>query len=69
MQRDPVNIARATLINWGVLDAERADAMEADIRAEVDEAFAWAGEQPLCNPEDGLKHVYAEGQAIARQFG
>lgn len=69
MQRDPVNIARATLINWGVLDAARADAIEAEVRAEVDAAFAWAAEQPLCNPEDGLKHVFAEGTAIARQFG
>lgn len=69
MQRDPVNIARATLINWGVLDGESADALEAEIRAEVDEAFAWAADQPLCNPEDGLKHVYAEGEVVARQFG
>jgi acetoin:2,6-dichlorophenolindophenol oxidoreductase subunit alpha len=69
MQRDPVDICRATLIDWGVIDAAQAEQIEADIRAEVDEAFAWAMEQPLCNPEDGLLHVFAEGRVAARQFG
>ena len=69
MQRDPVDICRATLIDWGVLDSERAAQIEEDIRAEVDEAFAWAMEQPLCTPEDGLKNVFATGEVPARQFG
>lgn len=69
MQRDPVDICRATLIDWGVIDAAQADQMETDIRAEVDEAFAWTMEQPLCDPEDGLLHVFAEGRVPARQFG
>lgn len=68
MQRDPVDIARNTLIDWGVLDTASADAIEAEVRTEVDEAFAWAAEQPLCNPEDGLKHVFAEGTVIPRQL-
>ena len=68
MQRDPVDIARATLIDWGVLDAAAADAIEAEVRAEVDAAFAWAAEQPLCAPEDGLKHVFATGTVIPRQL-
>ena len=69
MQRDPVDICRNTLTAWGVIDAERAEQIEADIRAEVDEAFAWAMEQPLADPEDGLLHVFAEGRVPARQFG
>lgn len=68
MQRDPVDIARDTLIDWGILTAEAADALEADVRTEVADAFAWAAEQPLCNPEDGLKHVFAEGEVIPRQI-
>lgn len=68
MQRDPVDIARATLIDWGVLTAEAADALETEVRAEVDTAFAWAAEQPLCTPEDGLKHVFAEGAVVPRQI-
>lgn len=69
MQRDPVDICRATLIDWDVLDAARADEIETEIRAEVDEAFAWAAEQPLCKPEDGVKNVFATGEVAARQFG
>lgn len=68
MQRDPVDIARDTLIDWGVMTAEAADALEAEVRADVDAAFAWAAEQPLCSPEDGLKHVFAEGEVIPRQI-
>lgn len=69
MQRDPVNIARDILVNWGVLDTGKAAEIEAAVRQEVGEAFAWAAEQPLCNPEDGLKHVFVEGTVAARQFG
>lgn len=68
MQRDPVEISRATLIDWGILDTAAADKIETEVRAEVDEAFAWAAEQPLCNPEDGLKHVFASGSVIPRQL-
>ena len=69
MQRDPVDICRDTLVDWGVIDMATAEQMEAEVRAEVDEAFAWAAEQPLCTPEDGLKHVFATGEVPARQFG
>lgn len=68
MQRDPVDIARATLIDWGVLDAAAADALEEEVKAEVAEAFAWAAEQPLCKPEDGLRHVFAEGEVLPRHI-
>lgn len=69
MQRDPVNIARNILVDWGVLEEARAIEMETEIRAEIETAFDWALKQPLCKPEDGLKHVFAEGTVPARQFG
>ncbi len=69
MQRDPVNIARSILVDWGVLDEARAIEIETEVKAEIKAAFDWAFEQPLCNPEDGLKHVFAEGTVPARQFG
>jgi pyruvate dehydrogenase E1 component alpha subunit len=69
MARDPVDICRRVLIDWTVLDQARADEIEARIRQEVTDAFAWADEQPLCNPEDGLKNVFVEGTVEARQFG
>lgn len=69
MQRDPVNICRDTLVDWGVLDAARAAAIEEEVKAEIEAAFEWGLSQPLCNPEDGLKHVFTEGSVPARQFG
>jgi pyruvate dehydrogenase E1 component alpha subunit len=69
MMRDPVNIARDTLINWGVLDRARADSIEQAAKREAVEAFQWAAQQPNCKPEDGLKNVYVEGSVVPRQFG
>jgi pyruvate dehydrogenase E1 component alpha subunit len=69
MQRDPVDISRRILIDWGVVDAARADEIEAEVKAEIAAAFEWGLSQPLCTPEDGLKHVFAEGTVPARQFG
>ncbi len=69
MQRDPVDICRNTLVNWGVLTRARADEIEAAARREAIEAFAWADQQPFCKPEDGLKNVFVEGAVRARQFG
>jgi pyruvate dehydrogenase E1 component alpha subunit len=69
MQRDPVDISRAILIDWGVIDDAGADEIETGVKAEVNEAFAWAAEQPFCTPEDGLKNVFVEGTVLPRQFG
>lgn len=68
MQRDPVDICRNILASWGVLDRAKADAIEAAAKKEAVEAFAWADQQPLCKPEDGLKHVFVEGSAQPRQL-
>jgi pyruvate dehydrogenase E1 component alpha subunit len=44
-------------------------AIEDAAKKEAVEAFAWAGQQPFCKPEDGLKNVFVEGAVPARQFG
>ncbi|WEX10809.1 thiamine pyrophosphate-dependent dehydrogenase E1 component subunit alpha [Chelativorans sp. AA-79] len=69
MQRDPVRIAHDILVNWGVVDHAKAAEIEASVKQEVSDAFAWAAEQPLCKAEDGLKNVFVEGTVEARQFG
>jgi pyruvate dehydrogenase E1 component alpha subunit len=69
MARDPVDICRSILIRWGVVDQAQADKIEAAVKREVKEAFAWADQQPMCKPEDGLKNVFVEGSVAARQFG
>lgn len=69
MARDPVDICRKTLVAWGVIDQPKAEQIEAAVKQEVAEAFAWADEQPFCTPEDGLKNVFVEGSVPPRQFG
>ena len=69
MQRDPVDIARKILVDWGILDDTRAAEIETEVKAEIAAAFEWGLSQPLCTPEEGLKHVFAEGTVAARQFG
>lgn len=69
MQRDPVDICRNILVDWGVIDHDRAMQIEQEVKAEIAAAFEWGLSQPLCKPEDGLRHVFAEGTVPARQFG
>ncbi len=69
MMRDPVDICRNVLINWGVLDRAKAAPIEAAPQQEALDAFEWAPHQPYCKPEDGLKNVFVEGVVPARQFG
>jgi len=69
LARDPVDICRHTLVSWGVLDQAKAAAIEAAMKEEVKEAFEWEAKQPLCKPEDALKHVFTDGTVAARQFG
>jgi len=69
MRRDPVDIARKILVDWGVIDQAKASEIEEVVKTEVKEAFAWADQQPMCGPEDGLKNVFVEGTVAARQFG
>ena len=69
LARDPVDICRNTLVSWGVIDQAKAAAIETSIKQEVKEAFEWEAKQPLCKPEDALKHVFVDGTVAARQFG
>jgi acetoin:2,6-dichlorophenolindophenol oxidoreductase subunit alpha len=69
MARDPVEIFRAALVNWGVMDRAKTEEIEAAMKREAREAFAYADKQPFCKPEDGLKNVFVEGSVPARQFG
>ncbi len=69
LARDPVDIFRKTLVNWGTVDQAQAEAIETAVRKEVKEAFEWADKQPLCKPEDGVKNVFVTGSVRAAQFG
>ena len=52
-QRDPLIVLAERL------DADTVECLEAEVRAELDEAVEFARNSPLPNPADALEHVYA----------
>lgn len=66
MAKDPIRRYRDFLLTEGVLTAEQADQIVADVTKAVDEAAAFAADQPLPQPEDGLRNVFAEGAVPLR---
>lgn len=61
MAKDPIGRFRKFLINEKVLSAGQADEIVAEVSKAVDDAARFAETQPVPKPEDGLRHVFAEG--------
>lgn len=59
-QRDPLVRTRAYLYEVGLLDEEREQALEAEIRREIDAAQEYAEAQPYEPVETAMRHVYKE---------
>ncbi|MFB3130937.1 MAG: transketolase C-terminal domain-containing protein, partial [Rhodothermales bacterium] len=60
-QIDPIARLEMTLIEAGILNAEIIEQMRAEVRQHVDEATAWAVQQPDPTPESATRYVYFEG--------
>jgi 2-oxoisovalerate dehydrogenase E1 component len=60
-QVDPIARMEMQLIEAGMLNDEKIEAIRQAIRQQVDEAAKWANEQPDPDPETATKHVYFEG--------
>ncbi|AFS70033.1 3-methyl-2-oxobutanoate dehydrogenase (2-methylpropanoyl-transferring) [Exiguobacterium antarcticum B7] len=60
--RDGVKLFREKLIQMGVLTEETAQAIEAKLEQEVDEATAYAEAAAYDTPENTLRYVYDEGE-------
>ncbi|OIN68494.1 2-oxoisovalerate dehydrogenase [Exiguobacterium sp. KRL4] len=60
--RDGVKLFREKLIQMGVLTEETAQAIEAQLEQEVDEATAYAEAAAYDTPENTLRYVYDEGE-------
>ncbi len=56
---DPVPRFRVRLITDGKLTAEQADAIDAEVRQEMQAAVQFGIDSPLPEPEEALKYVYA----------
>lgn len=59
LAKDPIDIFRRTLIEFGTLDEAEAEARNQAAKAKAEEAFRLAFEGPAALPEDGLKNVFA----------
>ena len=59
-ERDPITLFEARLAESGLLPPEAAEAVRAEIRAQVDDAVAFAEESPLPDPAGLLADVYSE---------
>lgn len=58
-EREPIEPYRARLIEQGVLTEDQADAIEADVGRELDDAVEFARESPLPDPETALEGLWA----------
>jgi len=61
MAKDPIPRFRKFLVSEKVVTEERAEEIGAEVRQAVEDAVAFAEEQPVPKPEDGLLNVFAEG--------
>lgn len=61
-KRDPILVVQQKLTEAGLLNDEIQAKMEADAKAQVDEAVAYAEAAPYPEPEDGAYPVYAEAE-------
>ncbi|HET7271272.1 MAG TPA: thiamine pyrophosphate-dependent dehydrogenase E1 component subunit alpha [Rubrobacter sp.] len=59
-QKDPIVRFEKYLMEHDLLDEERKEEMDAEIKAEVTEASEYAENAPFADPEDVLTGVYAE---------
>jgi 2-oxoisovalerate dehydrogenase E1 component len=58
-RRDPLRLLRDTLVERGVADTEALDALEREVRDEVQDAADRALEQPQPAPETALRFLYS----------
>lgn len=66
MAKDPIPRFRTFLIREKVLTEAQADEIAAEVARAVEDAVAFAEAQPVPRPEDGLRHVFAEGTVPLR---
>jgi len=59
---DPIARMESVLIEAGVLTADEAEAMQEEVREEVDEAAEWAQQQDDPAPDTATQHVFYEGE-------
>jgi TPP-dependent pyruvate/acetoin dehydrogenase alpha subunit len=64
-ERDPILLYKNYLLTDGLIDDAMLEAMESDVKAEVEDAVAFADAGALEPPEDILKDVHTPAEASA----
>lgn len=59
-RRDPIDLYRKWLIENGHMNRQDLDAVDAEVKAEVDDAVQFAENSPWPEPSTSAKHVYRE---------
>ncbi|CAN5660990.1 pyruvate dehydrogenase (acetyl-transferring) E1 component subunit alpha [soil metagenome] len=67
-EQDPIAILRNRLFEADLMTEEELDAMDDQVRKEVDDAADFADEAPLPDPAELYSHVYAEINEHGRLF-
>lgn len=67
-QQDPIKILRDRMMEAGLMDQATLEAIDQEVRAEMDAAVEWADEQPAPEPGALYEHVYAEVNPHGRLF-
>ena len=65
---DPIGLLRDRLFEAGLLTQAQLEALDTEVRAEVDEAARFADESPAPEADQLYKHVYHEINAHGRLF-
>jgi len=60
-QVDPIARMEVSLVEAGLLNEQQIDALRKDVHEQVDEAAAWAAEQPDPDSASATTHVFFEG--------
>ena len=66
-EKDPIDRFEAFLLDRGMLDEERIDAITGEIESEIEDAVAQAEEMPPPDPTEMFEHVYEEPTAALRE--
>lgn len=65
---DPITLLRSRLEQAGLVDQAAMEALDAEIRAVVDDAVKFADESPPCDPEQLYEDVYRQINEHGRLF-
>ncbi len=69
IKRDPIVLLRTLLVAEGVMTEERAESIQREIQAELDDAVAFSRQSPDPLPDAPLRYVFADHNVSAAHGG